>query len=167
MCKATTMMVCVLLLLPAGAAAAGGRAATADAEAKMIDVINEVRSKHGLDGLRQSGSLSGSAGRFSHWLMSTDTFGHAERIRAGDEFAFLGEALEMHAGRKFQIRAAVDRWMGSATHRALLLTKLMPWVGPGVTRGLYGSRPSTIWVLQFGKLKPPTGPLPTPPLPLP
>jgi uncharacterized protein YkwD len=157
----------VLLALPVAAAEAETGSASETAEATMVDVINNVRARNGLDALRGSSSLAGSARRFSHWLMEHDTFGHAQTIQASSEFALLGEALEMHSGRRFKVRETVDRWMGSPSHRAIVLSKTMRWLGTGVTRGRFGARPATIWVLHVGRLKPPGADLPAPRLPLP
>jgi uncharacterized protein YkwD len=157
----------LLMLAPATAGAAEARAANDDAEARMIDAINAVRKSNGLYPLRSSDSLHDSARAYSHWLMASDSFGHQDRIRASSDFAFLGEALEMHSGRRFSVRRTVERWMGSATHRALVLTSMMRWAGAGVTRGRFGANPATIWVLHLGRLHPPGAPLPVPSLPLP
>ena len=133
----------------------------------MADLINEVRARNGLEALRTSSSLAGSARRFSRWLMANDTFGHLGSIQASSDFVLLGEALAMHTGRRFKVRATLDRWMSSASHRAIVLSRTMRWQGAGVTRGLFGARPATIWVLQVGRLKPAEVPVPTPTLPLP
>jgi uncharacterized protein YkwD len=149
------------------AATASAETASDRAEARMVSAINEVRSKHGLDALRRSDSLVGSAGRFSRWLMEHDTFGHLGSIQASSQFVLLGEALELHGGRRFKVRAALDRWMGSSSHRAIVLSRTMRWLGTGVTRGRYGARPATIWVLHVGRLGPSGTDLPVPGLPLP
>ena len=161
----TAAMTAALILLSLGATAQAQTAAER-AEANMIRAINDVRAKHGLYALRGSSSLASSAGRFSRWLMDKDYFGHLSAIRASSAFATLGEALEWHSGHRFRVRAALARWMGSPGHRAIVLTQSMRWVGTGVTRGRFGARPATIWVLQTGKLAPGVE-LPGPPLPLP
>jgi uncharacterized protein YkwD len=137
------------------------------AETEMVAAINAVRSKHGLEQLRRSDSLASSAGRFSRWLMANDTFGHAGSIQASREFVLLGEALELHSGRRFRVRATLERWMGSPSHRAIVLTRSMRWLGTGATRGRFGARPATIWVLHVGRLQPAGPDLPAPQLPLP
>ncbi|MEA2407217.1 MAG: Cysteine-rich secretory protein family [Thermoleophilaceae bacterium] len=148
-------------------ATANASTATERAEDDMVAAINEVRSKHGMDGFRRSDSLTESAGGYSRWLMAHDTFSHAGRIQASDAFLRLGEALELHSGRRFKVRATLSRWMGSASHRAIILSRTMPWIGTGVTRGRYGAMAATIWVLHVGRLKPaePNLPAPGPPLP--
>jgi hypothetical protein len=98
----------LLMLAPVAAGAAEARAASDDAEARMIDAINAVRRTNGLHPLRSS-----------------------------------------------------------ATHRALVLTSMMRWAGAGVTRGRFGAKAATIWVLHLGRVHPPGAPLPVPSLPLP
>jgi uncharacterized protein YkwD len=146
----TALTATVLLLAPAGAASA--QSANDRAEARMIEAINDVRGQHGLHGLRRSSSLMGSAGRFSHWLMEHDTFRHLSRIPASSRFALLGEALAMHSGRKFAVRDTLRRWMASPSHRAIVLSRTMAWVGTGATRGRYGAMRATTWVLHVGRL---------------
>jgi uncharacterized protein YkwD len=140
----------VLLATPATGSA---RTAGDRAEDRMIEVINEARSQHGLHALRRSSSLMESAGRFSSWLLDRNTFGHLSRIRASSRFDLLGEALAMHSGRRFRVRSTLSRWMGSASHRAIVLSPSMRWLGTGVTRGRMGAMPATMWVLHVGRLR--------------
>jgi uncharacterized protein YkwD len=150
----------VVLALPATATEAGAQTANDRAEAEMVNTINEVRARHGLYRLRTSDSLMDSAGRYSRWLVANDTFRHLGRIQASGRFAMLGEALAMHTGHRFRVHWTVRRWLGSASHRAILLTQTMRWIGAGVTRGRMGATPATVWVLHTGRLHPPGVDLP-------
>jgi uncharacterized protein YkwD len=161
---ATTAAV-ILLAIPA--AAAGARTANQAAETDMLAAINAVRAQHGLYALGTSQSLSDSARRFSNWLMENDTFRHLGSIQASGRFSLLGEALAMHTGRRFGVRRTLDQWMGSPSHRVLVLSPAMRWMGTGVTRGRMGATPSTVWVLHLGRLQAPAAPVPNPGLPLP
>ena len=154
---AARMAALALLALPASAAAA---TAAERAEQRMAAAINEVRARHGLHALQPSSSLTGSAGRFSRWLVEHDHFGHLGSIQASSRFELLGEALAMHTGRRFRVRATLSRWLGSAVHRSIVLSPVMGSFGTGVTRGRMGTTPATVWVLQVGKLAPeaPTAP---------
>jgi uncharacterized protein YkwD len=168
MCTAIAITATVALFPVPGAAAGGQtRTANSEAEAEMIAAINDVRERNRLYALRESRSLAGSARRFSHWLMKTDTFAHAGSIQASSRFSLLGEALAFHSGRDFGVRRTVDQWMGSPPHRALVLSETMRWVGAGVTRGRLGARPATIWVLHLGRLHAPDAAVPNLGLPLP
>jgi uncharacterized protein YkwD len=133
-------------------ATAGARTASERAERKMTSAINWVRAQHGLPAFRRSASLSGSAERYSSWLMANDVFAHQSSIQASSRFALLGEALEMHSGRRFEVGAAIRRWLASPSHRAILLSPVMRRQGAGVTRGRFGRGRATIWVLHVGRL---------------
>jgi uncharacterized protein YkwD len=162
----TVAGVTVAIALLATPASAGAEAAANNrAEAQMTAAINQVRAQHGLGRLVRSSSLTGSAERYSHSLMANDTFGHAGRIQASGRFAMLGEALELHGGRRFDVRGALRRWMESPSHRAIVLSPTMQRQGAGVTRGRFGSRRSTIWVLHVGRIHPPGTTLPNVSLP--
>ena len=152
------MAAVVLLAIPATAGAS--RSANSRAEAKMVQAINQVRAQHGLGGLRSSSSLAGSAGRYSRWLLANDTFRHLSSIQASSQFAMLGEALEWHGGRRFDVRGTLNRWMGSPAHRAIVLSPAMRWQGAGVTRGRFGASRATMWVLHTGRIHPPGVTLP-------
>ncbi|HEY1275211.1 MAG TPA: CAP domain-containing protein [Thermoleophilaceae bacterium] len=132
--------------VPAAAAAPND-----DAVDRMVDAVNKARADHGLRPMRAAPALTGSSQRFSHWLMSHDTFAHAATIDAGPGFSMLGEALAMHTGRRWDVGMTVRQWLGSPSHRALVLTHSMRLVGAGVTRGRFGGGPATIWVLRVGR----------------
>src|SRR3954468_6225690 len=91
-----------LVLLVAPATADAGRTANQRAERQMTKAINAVRAQHGLASFRRSASLTGSAERYSQWLMQHDVFGHQSSIWASNRFLLLGEALEMHTGGRFE-----------------------------------------------------------------
>jgi uncharacterized protein YkwD len=156
------MAVLSVLAVPASAA---GLTANDRAERKMTKAINDVRAQHGLPAFERSDSLTGSAERYSSYLMSHDVFTHQASIWASDKFAMLGEALEWHSGRRFEVGATIQRWLRSPSHRAIVLSPVMRRQGAGVTRGRYGSRRATIWVLHVGRLTMPGPQLPSVGLP--
>jgi uncharacterized protein YkwD len=135
--------------------------ATQRAERKMTAAINSVRAQNGLPAFERSASLTGSAERYSRWLMETDTFGHQSSIQASSRFALLGEALAMHTGSsRFKVWWTVRRWLGSPSHRDILLSPVMRCQGAGVTRGRFGSSRAVVWVLHVGRLSLPGTQLP-------
>jgi uncharacterized protein YkwD len=148
------------LAVTAGAATAEAGTPNDRAERKMTAAINQVRAQHGLAAFHRSSSLTGSAEGYSRWLMENDRFGHQSSIQASSRFVLLGEALEMHTGRRFEVGATIKRWLGSPSHRAILLSPVMRRQGAGVTRGRFGAARATIWVLHVGRLS-----LPAPSLP--
>ena len=128
---------------PLQASAAGG-------SGQMIRQINKARAHYGLRPLRASSSLSHSSTGFSRQLLSGGRFGHAARIHASSRFHSLGEALAMHSGSGLGIRGTVRQWLASPTHRPIVLTRSMRYVGAGASRGRFHGHRSTIWVLQVG-----------------
>jgi uncharacterized protein YkwD len=147
---AATTVALVLLAVPATADA--GRTANQRAERKMTAAINSARAQHGLPKFERSAPLTGSAERYSRWLMENDVFGHQSSIWASSRFAMLGEALEWHTGGRYEVWKTVRRWLGSPSHREILLSPMMRRQGTGVTRGRFGSRRAVIWVLHVGRL---------------
>jgi uncharacterized protein YkwD len=116
----------------------------------MVAKINSVRARNGLPALRMSPSLRGSSARFARYLMSRDLLAHRSRVQASGRFRRLGEALALHAGRGLGVRSTVSMWMHSSTHRRVLMTRSMRWVGAGAVKGSFRGRRATIWVLQTG-----------------
>jgi uncharacterized protein YkwD len=153
------------LALLAGPATAAASTANERAETDMVRAINAVRAQHGLSAMRKSPSLTGSAERYSRWLMANDTFGHLSSIQASNRFSLLGEALEWHSGRRFDVRGTLNRWLASPGHRAIVLSPVMRAQGAGVTRGRLGARRATVWVLHVGTVRQPGVELPSLPLP--
>jgi uncharacterized protein YkwD len=147
---AATTAALVLLAVPATADAE--RTAKQRAERKMTAAINSARAQHGLPAFDRSASLTASAERYSRWLMDHDVFGHQSSIWASSRFALLGEALEWHPGSRVRVWDTVRRWLGSPSHRAILLSPVMRREGAGLTRGRFGSRRAVMWVLHVGRL---------------
>jgi uncharacterized protein YkwD len=152
----------VVLLVPGTASAL---TANQRAERTMTKAINAVRAQHGLPAFKRSASLTGSAERYSSYLMEHDVFTHQSSIWASSRFALLGEALAWHSGRRFKVGSTIRQWLGSASHRAILLSPVMKRQGVGVTRGRFGSGRATIWVLHVGRLTLPGTQLPNVQLP--
>ena len=159
---AATMAVMTML---GGPATADALTANQRAEREMTRAINAVRAQHGLASFERSASLTGSAERYSSYLMQHDVFTHQSSIWASSRFALLGEALAMHSGDRFKVRSTIRQWLGSPSHRAILLSSTMRRQGAGVTRGRYGSGRAVIWVLHVGRLALPGTQLPNVGLP--
>jgi uncharacterized protein YkwD len=157
---ATTAALALLVPGTAGALTANQRA-----ERKMTKAINAVRAQHSLPAFKRSASLTGSAERYSSYLMEHDVFTHQSSIWASSRFRLLGEALGWHSGHRFKIGATIRGWLGSPSHRDILLSPTMTRQGAGVTRGRFGSGRATIWVLHVGRLSLPGPSLPNVQLP--
>jgi uncharacterized protein YkwD len=146
---------CALLLFCGWAlvATTGARADAAEASAaekRMVRAVNGVRAGHGLPRLRAAPRLGRSAGGYARWMLRADYFGHLGRIRASGHFRVLGENIAWHSGRRPAVRRALRLWLGSAPHRALILSPRFRWLGAGIARGRLGGRAATMWVLHFG-----------------
>jgi hypothetical protein len=62
------------------------------------------------------------------------------------------EALAIHWSLSAQPLKTVRQWMASPPHRALLMSSRFRFVGLGIARGRFGSRPATTWVAPLGAL---------------
>jgi uncharacterized protein YkwD len=138
--------VAVGVALPAAPAAAS----TAP-EAVMFNKINQIRSSHGLKRLRPSLALLYSATRYAHRMMRSDYFGHLARIPLTRRFRRAGETLAWHSGWRLSPRRTVWQWMGSPSHRAVLLSSSFTRLVVGRARGSYGGRRATMWVAHVAK----------------
>jgi uncharacterized protein YkwD len=118
--------------------------------AAMIQKVNEMRRSSGLPTLQTSEALTGSARNYAHYMLKNDYFGHLASIRAGGNFLTVGETLEWHSGWRPRVATTFRRWMGSPTHRALLLSPAFHYIGTGKVRGRFGRRTATAWVAHLG-----------------
>jgi uncharacterized protein YkwD len=112
----------------------------------MFKQINHIRRAHGLARLRPSWSLFISARRYARRMIRSDYFGHLARIPVASRFRVAGETLAWHRGWRLSPRRTVWQWMGSPSHRAVLLSSRFRKLGVGRARGRYGSRVATMWV---------------------
>jgi uncharacterized protein YkwD len=138
-----TGLVFVLALLPAATAAA-------NAQRDAVDQLNQIRRAHGLAELRPSLSLHRSSTRYARHMVQANYFGHASRIAVSSQFGRAGETLELHSGWEPEPGLAIDGWMNSSTHRAVLLSSQFRWVGMGIARGRNSNGPYTVWVAHVG-----------------
>jgi uncharacterized protein YkwD len=133
------------------AALPAGPASARPAEVKMVRTINKIRHAHGLKRLRASYSLFVSSKVYSHRMMRSDYFGHLPRIPVASRWHFAGETLAWHRGWRLSPRRTVWAWMGSPSHRAILLSRRFTRIGVGRTRGNYGRMRATMWVAHLGR----------------
>jgi uncharacterized protein YkwD len=83
-------------------------------------------------------------------MVQANYFGHASRIAVSSQFGRAGETLELHSGWEPEPGLAIDGWMNSSTHRAVLLSSQFRWVGMGIARGRNSNGPYTVWVAHVG-----------------
>jgi uncharacterized protein YkwD len=125
--------------------------ATASPEGVMFTKINQIRHAHGLARLRPSFALFYSARRYARRMIRSDYFGHQARIPVAGHFRTAGETLAWHSGWRLSPRQTVRQWMGSPSHRAVLLSSSFTRLGVGRARGMYGSMRATMWVAHVGR----------------
>jgi uncharacterized protein YkwD len=150
-------MLLALLALSAPAAAAADIPAES---AAMIQKVNEARRGSGLAELQASEALTDSARSYARYMLTRDYFGHLASIRAGGNFLITGETLEWHSGWRPRVALAFSQWMGSPSHRAILMSPTFHFIGTGRVRGRWGSRKATAWVAHLGAQRPANGLLP-------
>jgi uncharacterized protein YkwD len=146
---ASGVLVVLLLALCAGPIA-GATAADAAPE-RMIAAINKARERASLPPLRTAPELERSAGAFARWLLTHDTLEHRPKVSTTRAYRHCGEALSMHFSLRAQVGSTLRAWLGSARHRALVLTPSMDRLGVGHARGRHLGRPRTIWVVQVAR----------------
>ena len=117
----------------------------------MFNKINKVRRAHGVPKLRPSYSLFVSSRRYARRMMRRDYFGHQARIPVASRWRSAGETLAWHGGWRTRPRKTVRRWMASAPHRAILLSRRFSRLGVGKARGRYGRAVATMWVAHVGR----------------
>jgi uncharacterized protein YkwD len=121
-------------------------------EERMLERINQVRADQGgLPPLRLNRSLQRSAGAFARWLVTHDNFAHRPSVSVTRAYPHCGEALAIHFSLAANVGGTLKSWMGSSTHRGLVMTGSMGLVGLGHASGRMAGRPRTIWVLQVAR----------------
>ena len=134
-----------------GVALPAAPATATPAETVMVKTVNHIRRAHGLARLRPSYSLFITAKLYALRMMRTDYFGHLSRIPVASGWHTAGETLAWHSGWRLSPRRTVWAWMGSPSHRAILLSSRFRRIGVGRARGRYGSRRATMWVAHVGR----------------
>ncbi len=125
--------------------------AAASPEVAMFKKINEIRRAHGLASLRPSLHLFGSSRRYARRMVRTDYFGHQARVPVSRGFRFAGETLAWHSGWRLSPHRTVSQWMGSPSHRAVLLSSRFTRLGVGRARGRLGRHFATVWVAHVAR----------------
>jgi uncharacterized protein YkwD len=126
--------------------------ASSSPEERMIAKINTARANQaGLPPLRAARNLQRSAGAFARWLVTHDQFQHRPSVSVTRNYHHSGEALALHYSLQAEVSATLSSWMGSSTHRALVMTNSMNLVGVGHASGRPGGKPRTVWVMQVAR----------------
>jgi uncharacterized protein YkwD len=120
---------------------AGGESAD-QARAAMTCMINRVRRRHHLHGVRGNVPLGIAAQEHSDAMNAEDFFAHdgdgtppSRAAGAGYRGRSIGETLAFGTGSLGSPKAMVRAWMDSPEHRAILLMRRWRQVGVGVGFG--------------------------------
>src|SRR5438128_667488 len=151
--------------LPPAGACPGSEAATASPGAEvaaMRCLVEWVRARHGLPGLRELPQLDRSSSMRAAAIRRCGQFSHTPCgqgfvqpfVSAGylAQSGMVGENLAWGGSRRGSPRATLAAWLRSPEHRANLLRAGWRDCGLALARGrLFGSSAVSLWVLQFGR----------------
>ncbi len=120
--------------------AAGAQARTlSGSESSLLKTMNAVRTSHGLAPLRVDVRLVRAARGHSADMMRRQYFAHGSvagrALAAGARGPLFGEDLAWATGLTAQW--AVDQWLASPSHRAILLRPGFHRVGIGIVYGTF------------------------------
>ena len=128
-------------------------------ERSLVREVNRIRAQHGLPRLRPQRALNRSADAHSRDMARSHFFGHASsngrnwqaRVRRYRPAHQLGENLAyLPAGqRRRQAATIVTMWLGSADHRAILLSPQFRRIGIGRRTGHVGGQRAAVYTADF------------------
>jgi uncharacterized protein YkwD len=142
---ALAVAVCAIAVTAPTTAAAKGPVAN------MMHKVNHYRLSHGLHRVRWADSLMHSARHYAWHMMRSGYFGHARRIHASSRYKRLGEILEYQRSTKPHVNLAFHTWLGSPSHRAIILDPKFTRAGAGRAWGRFKGHKATLWVMHFGR----------------
>ena len=119
-------------------------------ELELVQAISDVRQQNGVSGVRASHTLAASAGRYSHWQLENDYFGHQPQIRMSSNFSTKGEVLRLVIGNGVGVDRTLRLWMNSSSHRNAILYPSMREAGAGIARVHYQGRRAVIVTVHLG-----------------
>jgi len=129
-------LVVFAVLIPATAAQARGLTGS---EASLLNVMNAVRTSHGLPALRVDYHLVRAARGHSADMMRRQYFAHGSVagrvVAAGARGPLFGEDLAWATG--ITANWVVEHWLASPSHRAVLLRPGFRRVGIGYSFGTF------------------------------
>jgi len=151
--------------LPPASACPGSDSAslTPSAEtATMHCLVEWVRARHGLSGLRERSQLDRSSsmraaairrcGQLSHTPCGQAFIQPFVRVGYLRRRGTVGENLAWGSGSLGSPRATLAAWLASPEHRANLLGRAWRDCGISLARGrLFGNAGASLWILQFGR----------------
>ena len=142
--------VVALSLVSAASAAKFSRSS----EARIINVMNRVRTSNGLRPLRFDKKLRAAARSHSADMIRRRYFGHGAFGRRMGRFGVrapvVGENLAWGTGVYAVPTTVVQSWLASPEHRSNLLRGGFSWIGVGAAVGRFvGKRKATVITADF------------------
>ena len=137
-------------------------------ERSIVARVNALRARHGLVPLRHSAGLTAAARHHSREMASRGYFGHRSpdggafdrriaRFYSQDAHRYwsVGENLLWASGEMHSAKEAVDTWLRSTKHRAIMLQAHWRQLGVGAVLayaapGVYRGADVTILTADFG-----------------
>ncbi len=135
-------------------------------EARVLELVNQARTSRGLAPVHVVSSLDEAAIAHSRDMLSRDYFSHvspggstvSSRTRAagysvsGYTRWSVGEIIAWGSGTRGTPEAIFKAWMGSSTHRAIILTAKWRDVGIGCAQGTFrGLDGVVMYTIDFGR----------------
>lgn len=144
------------MLLPSTASAGAAPAAAADPYGvALLKELNRVRARHGLPAVRADARMDGGARAHSRDMATRRYFAHGawtSRVSAASRRArSVGEVIGWLAQNDPRTEAAaiVRAWLGSPTHRHVMLTGGFRRVGIGRATGTVQGFSASLYTLDF------------------
>jgi uncharacterized protein YkwD len=118
-------------------------------ESRLLAAVNRYRRAHGLRSLRRAASLNRTSRRQARRILRSNTVRHSRRP-INRRYRRVGENLAWSAGRSKDANSVVNAWAASPSHRSVLLSGRMRWIGTAREYGDINGTAHTVWVLQVG-----------------
>jgi uncharacterized protein YkwD len=162
---AVAVALAALALLVVCAPAGAQSKRLSSAEWQVVRLVNQARVSHGKASLRISYALSRAAERHSRDMLRAGTFTHSvlaggtpsSRARlsgyptAATRAWSVGEVIGWGAGSCGSPETMVKMWLGSPTHRSILLSSRWRHIGVGrVTGSFQGCSGAAVYTVDFG-----------------
>ncbi len=125
-------------------------------ELEVLRLLNERRVANGLPPLAEHSALTQAARRHANDMAASGNFSHTgtdgsspeQRVRAAAyPGAYAGEILAFSSGYPNKAEIAVQLWMNSPPHRAIVLSPDATEFGAGYATGPAGD----YWAVDFGR----------------
>jgi uncharacterized protein YkwD len=140
-----------LLVVPAVGQAASRISYQAGSEQQVLVLLNQIRAQHSLTAFTASTPLRTAARAHSADMLQKSYFDHNSpgeswdaRVARYVKSPLTGENIAWGRGSYGTAAGIVNQWMGSPTHRAIILTAGLHRVGLGLALGTFNGSPGAV-----------------------